>query len=85
METTTITVRVPVGLKQELNRLAQSTQRSKSWLAADALQQYLELNAWQITEIQKGIEEADKGDFASDKEVQSIFSKWEWSVPLKLP
>jgi predicted transcriptional regulator len=30
---------------------------------------------WQIEEIQKGIAEADAGDFASDEEVKGTFAR----------
>jgi predicted transcriptional regulator len=41
-ETTTITVRLNAGLKAKLEALAKSTQRSKSWLAAEAITSYIE-------------------------------------------
>ncbi|MDP1730732.1 MAG: ribbon-helix-helix protein, CopG family, partial [Devosia sp.] len=37
-DTTTITIRVPVEIKQKLDRLAEATKRSRSYLAADALE-----------------------------------------------
>lgn len=57
-------------------RLAEATSRSRSWLAADALGRYLELEEWQMAETQAGLREADAGDFASDAEVQAVFSRW---------
>lgn len=71
-----ITVRVPAEMKERLERLAEATSRSKSWLATDALGRYLDLEEWQIAETQAGLREADAGDFASDAEVQAVFSRW---------
>ncbi len=71
-----MTVRVPAEMKERLERLAEATSRSKSWLATDALGRYLELEEWQIAETQAGLREADAGDFASDAEVQAVFSRW---------
>jgi hypothetical protein len=34
------------------------------------------LNRWQIEETAKAIVEADRGDFASDKDVQRTLKKW---------
>jgi predicted transcriptional regulator len=34
------------------------------------------LNDWQIAEIIKAIAEADRGEFATDEEVQSTISRW---------
>ena len=76
METTTITIRIPLNIKEELNLLAEATHRSKSWLAADALSRYVELNAWQVAEIQKGLQEAERKDFASEEEVEAVFARW---------
>jgi len=71
-----MTVRVPAEMKERLERLAEATSRSKSWLATDALRRYIELEEWQIAETQAGLREADAGDFASDAEVQAVFSRW---------
>ncbi|KIH84292.1 Prevent host death protein, Phd antitoxin [Pseudomonas batumici] len=59
-----------------LASLAKATGRSKSFLAIDALRDYLAREAWQIAEIQRAIEEADAGDFATDEEVEATFRKW---------
>ena len=34
------------------------------------------MNEWQINEIKEGLEEADRGEFASDEEVKAVFDKW---------
>ena len=73
--TTTMTVRVPMQLKEQLDQLAQRTARSKSWLAADAIRAYIELHEWQISEIEAGIREADAGEFASQAEVEAVFAR----------
>ena len=74
--TTTMTVRVPMQLKEQLDQLAQRTARSKSWLAADAIRAYIELHEWQISEIEAGIREADAGEFASQADVEAVFARW---------
>jgi predicted transcriptional regulator len=74
--TTTMTVRLPVDVKQRLDRLAQTTARSKSWLASDAIAEYVKSQEWQIAEIEAGIREADAGEFAGADEVAAVFAKW---------
>ena len=74
--TTTVTIRLPKELKNKLDRLSKATDRSKSRLAAAAIEEYLDVNEWQIKEIKAGIKEADKGDFAYDKEVAAVIAKW---------
>lgn len=73
---TTMTIRLPEDVKQRLSRLAESTDRSRSWLAADAIAGYLERQEWQIEEIEQGVRDADAGDFAGTDEVGAVFSKW---------
>lgn len=71
-----LTLRIHSSLKKKLDKLAKCTQRSRSFLAAEAIREYVELNEWQIEEIRKAIRLADAGDFASDEEVEEMFSKW---------
>jgi predicted transcriptional regulator len=71
-----VTVRLNEQLKRRLEALAQGTKRTKSFLAAEAIAQYLEREAWQIEETQKALQEAEAGDFATDAEVEAVFAKW---------
>ncbi|HEY4069521.1 MAG TPA: CopG family ribbon-helix-helix protein [Burkholderiaceae bacterium] len=72
----TMTIRLDDDVKDRLEGLADATQRSKSFLAAEAIRAYVESNEWQIGEIQAALKEADAGDFASDKEVAAVARKW---------
>lgn len=72
----TMTIRLDDTMKNRLDDLAQATHRTKSFLAAEAIQKYIEVNEWQIKEIQAAIEEADQGEFASEEEVNNVFNKW---------
>ncbi len=73
---TTMTIRLEPELKERLDQLAEATRRSKSFLAAEAIRDFIELNEWQIREIKDAVKEADRGDFASDKAVKRTFKKW---------
>jgi predicted transcriptional regulator len=35
-----------------------------------------ELERWQIEQIEKSIAEADRGEFASDEEVEQLLKRW---------
>jgi predicted transcriptional regulator len=35
-----------------------------------------DVEQWQIEEIKKGIAEVDRGDFASDVEVETVLKRW---------
>ncbi|MET3889909.1 putative transcriptional regulator [Bosea sp. OAE506] len=74
--TAAFTIRLDDQMLAKLDALAAETDRSRSWLAAKAIEDYLELNAWQIARIKDGIAEADRGEFASDEEVEAVFAKY---------
>ncbi|HLS55299.1 MAG TPA: CopG family ribbon-helix-helix protein [Zeimonas sp.] len=74
--TTTMTIRLEPEIKERLDLLAAATQRSKSFLAAEAIRQYVELNEWQVAETRAALAEADAGDFATDEEVEAVTSRW---------
>jgi predicted transcriptional regulator len=71
-----LTLRLDPKLKEQLDRLSKATSRSRSFVAAEAIREYVALNNWQIEEIKTAIAEADHGDFASDKDVGRVLKKW---------
>ena len=71
-----LTLRVDSKLKKRLDKLAKITRHSRSFLAAEAIRDFVSLNEWQIEEIKKGLREADAGNFANDDEVEAMFAKW---------
>jgi len=73
---TTMTIRLEPALKSRLDQLAEATHRSKSFLAGEAIREFVELNEWQIQEIQAALKEADANDFASEEDVNSVLGKW---------
>jgi len=73
---TTLTIRLESELKSRLDVLAEATRRSKSFLAAEAIRDFIEVNEWQVREIKAALEEADNGDFATDQATNKVFAKW---------
>lgn len=76
MESAVLTLRLNAETKKKLDKLATATQRSKSFIAAEAISRYLEIEAWQIAEIEQAIKEADAGDFASDAQIAKLAEKY---------
>jgi len=72
----TMTIRLEETVKDRLEQLADATHRSRSFLAAEAIREYVEVNEWQIREIHTALAEADAGDFVSEEEVNAVQSKW---------
>jgi predicted transcriptional regulator len=73
---TTMTIRLESELKNRLDELARITDRSKSYLAAEAIREFIELNDWQLQEIKQAVKEAEDGEFASDRAVGKVLKKW---------
>ena len=74
-KTNIITMRVSDGLQKQLESLAQSIDRSKSYIAEQALSEYLEENAWLIKEAQIGIKDVEEGRVITEKEMKAFFKK----------
>lgn len=73
---TSMSMRLPVELATQLGELAEAMGRTKSFLAIQAIQMFVEREAWQIAEIKKGLVEADTGDFATEEEDLALNAKW---------
>lgn len=71
-----MSLRLPDEMADTFANLAKATGRSKSFLAIDAQREYLSREAWQIAEIQRAVEEADAGEFASEDEVKAVMENW---------
>jgi RHH-type transcriptional regulator, rel operon repressor / antitoxin RelB len=52
-----VMARVNPKLKRRLQALAKSTKRSESYLAAEAIAQYVSLNEWQVARIKASYDE----------------------------
>ena len=46
-----ITARIDEDIQQKLEQLSEATQRSRSWLIADAVKKYVEEESWQIAAV----------------------------------
>jgi RHH-type transcriptional regulator, rel operon repressor / antitoxin RelB len=75
-ESSVLTLRLDAKLKNKLDRLSKSMNRSRSFVAAQAIEEFVSVNEWQINEIKKAIAAADRGEFASDEEVEQRLKRW---------
>jgi len=75
-ESSVLTLRLDARLKKQLDRLSKSMNRTRSFVAAEAIREYVELNEWQIEQVKKALVEADSGDFASAASVSRVVKKW---------
>jgi predicted transcriptional regulator len=73
---TAFTIRVPDEVADRLNQIAQKLDRSRSYMAAQAIEDFVAREEWQLVEIEAGIAEADRGEFASDDDVARVVGKY---------
>ena len=76
MRSTTFTIRVDTAAKKRLERLAKSTGRSRSFLAAEAINQYLDVNEWQVAGIRQAIASFDRGASVRHERVKDWVTSW---------
>jgi RHH-type rel operon transcriptional repressor/antitoxin RelB len=76
MPSTTFTVRVEPQVKKRLEKLAKSTGRTRSFLAAEALNEYLDVNEWQVAGVKRAMMSLDRGDGVPHQEVKDWVSSW---------
>ncbi len=74
--TAAFTLRLSEATLNALDRLAEKTERSRSWLATKAIEDYIALSAWQIDKIEAGIAAADRGEFADVADVARVAAKY---------
>jgi len=70
MPSKTVAVCLDVGVKTRLEKLAKSTARSCSCLAAEAIEEYLKVNEWQVTGIRNAMASLDRAEGISHQEVK---------------
>ncbi len=77
MPSATFTVLVGAETKERLERLASSTGRSRSFLAAEAIDAYLDVNEWQGSGIQAAIASLDAGGGITQVSANDWIASWD--------
>jgi RHH-type rel operon transcriptional repressor/antitoxin RelB len=77
MTTTTFSVRVGRSTKSRLEKLAKSTGRTRSFLAAEAIVAYLDTNEWQVAGITTVLSSLDRGKGIAHERVSDWVASWE--------
>jgi RHH-type transcriptional regulator, rel operon repressor / antitoxin RelB len=85
MSSTTLSIRVDTSQKKRLETLAKSTGRSRSFLAADAIATYLDINEWQVAGIKSAMKSMDEKGGVPHAEVRKWVMSWKVSKPVPKP
>ena len=70
-DTTVVSVRLPTAVKDRLDKLAKGTSRSKSYLAAEAIEAFVERELAIIEGIQRGLDDVAAGRVFSHETVMA--------------
>ena len=70
------TVRISDEQTAQLDALAAKLDRSRVYVAARAIEEFLEREAWQIAEIEAGLDDAKHGRFATAAELEAVVTKY---------
>lgn len=76
MTTASLTLRIDSGVKKRLEREDKSLDRSTSYLAAKAIEAFVEAREEKRRAIEAAIIEADKGVFISSKAMHKWMDSW---------
>ena len=68
---TTMTIRLEPQLKEKLGRLADGTRRSRSFLAAEAVEAYVDRELAIIEGIERGLADVEKGRTVSHEDAMA--------------
>ena len=82
---TTFTVRVDATTKKRLESLAENTGRSRSFLAAEAINEYLDVNEWQVAGIKAAIESGDREGTIPHAMLEAWLSSLDEDADLAIP
>ena len=75
-KTTTLSVRVDQSTKDRLEAAAKETKRSKSFLAAEAIEEYLAVQEWQKARIHGALSSVERGEVVAHRDVMTWIDSW---------
>ncbi|NOR25584.1 MAG: ribbon-helix-helix protein, CopG family [Desulforhopalus sp.] len=70
------TVRIDDDTLGRIDGLANTLNRSRSWVINQAIGRFLVYEEWFVQEVKDGLKEVERGEVATDEEVAARFRKW---------
>ncbi len=71
-----LSLRISADKARRIEALAKATDRPKSWLLEQALDAYLEAQAWQVARIEGGLAEVRRGEAVAHDAVAERLAGW---------
>ena len=85
-KSTTMTVRIPPKIGEKLDELARDTNRTKAYLAGEAIAEFVERNAWQVAHVKAALEDANSGSPGIPHEdIERWMDSWDTAEELPPP
>ena len=75
-DSATLTIRLPKEHLDRLEVLARDTRRSRSFLAAEAIGEYLKYKEWKIQAVKQGIASGEREGWISDEAMDAWLASW---------
>jgi predicted transcriptional regulator len=73
---TQFNMRFSAELLSKLDAYSEMVGQSKTQIAANAIEDYLDWRIPQIADLKKAIAAADRGEIATDEQVEAVFKKY---------
>ena len=71
-----LSLRISADKALRIEALAKATDRPKSWLLEQALDAYLESQAWQVARIERGLAEVRRGEAVPHQAAAEWLAGW---------
>lgn len=71
-----VSFRAPQSQIRKLDSFARRQRRDRTQLIGEAIDQYIALQEIHLAQIREGIEADERGDYATEQEVQAEFARW---------
>ncbi len=71
------TIRIGDSTLDRVDGIAKTLSRTRSWVINQAIERFLDYEEWYVQEVNKGLDEVQLGDIASQEEVAVKFKQWD--------
>ena len=84
-ETVALSFRTSPDKAERLEELARATDRPRSWILEQALEAYLDTQAWQVAHIEKSLARLKAGEGVPHEKVEAWLRSWGTDEELEPP
>lgn len=70
------TLRTDRDMLGRLDEVAKNMGKSRNWAINKAIEAFVDYNEWYISKVNEGIQSANEGNFATQEEIDSVFSTY---------